>query len=180
MPELLPADPGVFFALLTGYQRTGALKAAVDLELFTAIAEGANTTRALARIALGSQHGCVQRATGAILCWGLNAAGQLGEADVHQERAAGGVDLGVVAARLDHHKWAASLSPRGFLFTIRGLEIYVSDPAHQPLGGDPSNARRHDYPRSRCTTFRAPSPNHPFHRGGRNRTRYLAGVRAGL
>jgi len=48
--------PGLF-AALTGYQRTGALKAAVDLDLFTAIGEGQDTVPALARRCAASERG---------------------------------------------------------------------------------------------------------------------------
>lgn len=41
-------SPELFFETLTAYQRTAALKAAIELDLFTAIAEGATTAAALA------------------------------------------------------------------------------------------------------------------------------------
>jgi SAM-dependent methyltransferase len=43
-----PIDLGTIFSAFAAYQRTGALKAAVELDLFTAIAEGTDTPRALA------------------------------------------------------------------------------------------------------------------------------------
>ena len=48
--------PGLF-AALTGYQRTGALKAAVDLDVFTAIGEGQDTVPALARRCAAAERG---------------------------------------------------------------------------------------------------------------------------
>lgn len=41
-------SPEIIFETLTAYQRTAALKAAIELDLFTAIAEGAQTAEALA------------------------------------------------------------------------------------------------------------------------------------
>ena len=42
------AYPGLVFETLTAYRRTAALKGAIDLDLFTAIGEGASTVAALA------------------------------------------------------------------------------------------------------------------------------------
>ncbi|HZP43370.1 MAG TPA: methyltransferase [Candidatus Binatia bacterium] len=41
-------DFGLVFDLLTGYQRTATIKAAIELDVFTAIGEGADTVEALA------------------------------------------------------------------------------------------------------------------------------------
>ena len=41
-------NPERLFQILTGYQASAALKAAIDLDLFTAVAEGAGTAAALA------------------------------------------------------------------------------------------------------------------------------------
>ncbi len=41
--------PGLFFQTANAYQRTQALKAAVELDLFTAIGEGKDTTSDLAQ-----------------------------------------------------------------------------------------------------------------------------------
>jgi hypothetical protein len=48
MSEAEITIPGLFAALI-GYQRTGTLKGAIDLDLFTSIAEGNDTVAALAR-----------------------------------------------------------------------------------------------------------------------------------
>jgi ubiquinone/menaquinone biosynthesis C-methylase UbiE len=45
------------FASLTGYQRTGSLKAAIELDVFTAIAEGHDTVPALARRVQAAERG---------------------------------------------------------------------------------------------------------------------------
>lgn len=45
------------FATLTAYQRTGALKAAIDLDVFTAVAEGHATPAALARRCSAAERG---------------------------------------------------------------------------------------------------------------------------
>lgn len=46
--ETVQPSPELFFATLTAYQRTAALKAAIELDVFTAIAEGAQTAEAIA------------------------------------------------------------------------------------------------------------------------------------
>jgi ubiquinone/menaquinone biosynthesis C-methylase UbiE len=48
MPNTLP-NPELFFETMNAYQRTAALKSALELDLFTGIAEGNNTYGALAR-----------------------------------------------------------------------------------------------------------------------------------
>jgi ubiquinone/menaquinone biosynthesis C-methylase UbiE len=50
-------SPTLFFETLGAYERTAALKAAVELELFTAIAEGAVTAQAAARRCGASERG---------------------------------------------------------------------------------------------------------------------------
>src|SRR5919202_705229 len=42
-------SPELFFETMNDYQRTAALKAAIELDLFTAIGEGAHTAEALAQ-----------------------------------------------------------------------------------------------------------------------------------
>jgi hypothetical protein len=42
-------SPEKFFETLTAYQHTAALKAAIELDLFTAIGDGQNTVQALAK-----------------------------------------------------------------------------------------------------------------------------------
>lgn len=49
--------PQLFFETLNAYQRTEALKAAIELDVFTAIAERANTSEALARRCQTSERG---------------------------------------------------------------------------------------------------------------------------
>src|SRR5947199_10811038 len=43
-----PPSPALFFDTVNGYQRSAAMKAAVDLGLFTAVAEGKDTAAAIA------------------------------------------------------------------------------------------------------------------------------------
>jgi 2-polyprenyl-3-methyl-5-hydroxy-6-metoxy-1,4-benzoquinol methylase len=50
-------SPERIFATLTAYQQTEALKAAIDLDIFTHIAEGANEAASLAKAIGGSQRG---------------------------------------------------------------------------------------------------------------------------
>ncbi|HEX8456796.1 MAG TPA: class I SAM-dependent methyltransferase [Pyrinomonadaceae bacterium] len=68
-----PPSPERIFQTLTAYQQTAALKAAIELELFTAIAEGADTTAALA-----ARTGAAERGL-RILCDYLTVAQFLGK-----------------------------------------------------------------------------------------------------
>ena len=56
------AYPGLVFETLTAYRRTAALKGAIDLDLFTAIASGASTAAAI-----GARCGAAERGV-RILC----------------------------------------------------------------------------------------------------------------
>src|SRR5436309_3059612 len=48
MPASAPPSPQLFFDTINAYQRTAALKSAIELEFFSAIARGHNTSAALA------------------------------------------------------------------------------------------------------------------------------------
>jgi 2-polyprenyl-3-methyl-5-hydroxy-6-metoxy-1,4-benzoquinol methylase len=50
-------NPEVIFETLNAYQQTAALKAAIELDIFTAIAEGANTPSALAKRCQAAERG---------------------------------------------------------------------------------------------------------------------------
>ena len=52
-----PPSPDLFFDTVQAYQRTAALRAAIDLNLFTAIADGAHTVPALAARCHASERG---------------------------------------------------------------------------------------------------------------------------
>src|SRR5579862_2272699 len=52
-----PPNPMLIFETLNAFQRTGALKAGIDLDIFTAIGEGADTVEALAQRTGGSARG---------------------------------------------------------------------------------------------------------------------------
>jgi 2-polyprenyl-3-methyl-5-hydroxy-6-metoxy-1,4-benzoquinol methylase len=70
-------SPNLFFDTINAYQRTAAIKAAVELDLFTAIAEGAQTPRELAEKCGASERGL------RILCDYLTILGFL---DKHENR----------------------------------------------------------------------------------------------
>jgi ubiquinone/menaquinone biosynthesis C-methylase UbiE len=72
------------FASLTGYQRTGSLKAAIELDVFTAIAEGHDTVPALARRVQAAERGV------RILCDTLVVIGFLTKRDGRYGLVAGG------------------------------------------------------------------------------------------
>ena len=50
-------SPALFFETINAYQRTAALKAAIELNLFTAIGEGRETARALSESCRASERG---------------------------------------------------------------------------------------------------------------------------
>ena len=56
-PELAQPSPQLFFQTINSYQRTEALRAAIELEVFTAIAEGKATTAEIARRCEASERG---------------------------------------------------------------------------------------------------------------------------
>src|SRR3954452_1030334 len=64
-------DPGPIWDALNGYQKTAALRAGIELDVFTAIAEGSNTAEAIATRSKASQRGV------RILCDYLCVAGFL-------------------------------------------------------------------------------------------------------
>jgi 2-polyprenyl-3-methyl-5-hydroxy-6-metoxy-1,4-benzoquinol methylase len=68
-------DPGMILQTLTAFEQTQALKGAIDLDLFTAIADGATTPAALAKSLSASERGV------RILCDYLTVHGFLTKAD---------------------------------------------------------------------------------------------------
>ena len=70
-----PPSPERIFDTLIGYERTAALKAAIDLDIFTAIAEGHNSVDKLAQRSQASPRGV------RILCDYLVISGLLGKSD---------------------------------------------------------------------------------------------------
>jgi hypothetical protein len=57
VPQTQQPSPELFFETMNAYQRTAALKAAIELDLFTAIGEGAQTVEALAQRCETSERG---------------------------------------------------------------------------------------------------------------------------
>src|SRR5665213_2491982 len=68
-----PPDPGMIFQAMNAWQFSFALKGAIELDLFTAIAEGANTAAPLAARCQASEKGI------RVLCDYLTVAGFLGK-----------------------------------------------------------------------------------------------------
>jgi hypothetical protein len=63
-PAAHPPSPQLFFETVNSYQRTEALKAAIELEVFTAIGEGKSTAAELAeRCGTALSEACVFFAT---------------------------------------------------------------------------------------------------------------------
>lgn len=61
-PDPQPS-PELFFSTLNAYHNTEALKAAIELEVFTAIADGNHTAEAIAHRCQASERGCAFSAT---------------------------------------------------------------------------------------------------------------------
>ncbi len=53
----VPVNPGLVFDMLNAYQRTAALKAAIDLDLFRAVGEGPGDVASMARHCAASERG---------------------------------------------------------------------------------------------------------------------------
>ena len=75
MQQTAPVTPDLFWETMTGYQRSETLKAAVDLEVFTKIAEGKRSARAIAEASNASERGI------RILCDTLTVMGFLTKTD---------------------------------------------------------------------------------------------------
>jgi hypothetical protein len=75
MESAAPPTPERFFAAASAYQQTAALKAAVELDVFTAIAGGADTAEAVAKACDASERGV------RILCDALTVFGFLTRSD---------------------------------------------------------------------------------------------------
>lgn len=57
MPETPPPSPDLFFDTITAYQKTAALKAAIDLGIFTVLADKALTAKQIAHQTTASERG---------------------------------------------------------------------------------------------------------------------------
>jgi SAM-dependent methyltransferase len=76
-PAAQQPSPQLFFQTINAYQRTEALKAAIDLEVFTAISEGNNTSSEIAKRCETSERGM------RILCDYLTIMGMLSKENEH-------------------------------------------------------------------------------------------------
>src|SRR5450432_3843556 len=76
-PATQPPSPHLFFQTVNSYQRTAALKAAIELEVFTAMGEGNATAAAIAERCQTSERGM------RILCDYLCIMGFLTKDDGH-------------------------------------------------------------------------------------------------
>ncbi|HXJ97042.1 MAG TPA: class I SAM-dependent methyltransferase [Terriglobia bacterium] len=74
-PQALPPDPATIFEALNSYQRSAALKAAIELEVFTGIGEGKADVESLAKRCEATERGI------RILCDYLTIQGFLGKED---------------------------------------------------------------------------------------------------
>ena len=119
-PQALPPDPIAIFDALNAYQRSAALKAAIELDLFTGIGEGNADVKSLAKRCDASERGI------RILCDYLTIQGFLAKQDRHYSLAAHS------AAFLDRR------SPK-YLGTIAR---FMNSPAHMERFQDLASAVR--------------------------------------
>ena len=56
-PSEAPLNPGIVFDMVQSHQRTAALKAAIDLDLFRAVGEGPGDVVSIARHCSASERG---------------------------------------------------------------------------------------------------------------------------
>ncbi len=112
-----PPSPVRFFETITGYQRTAALKAAVELALFTAIGAGNRSVAALAERCSASERGV------RILCDYLVIAGFLTKS---------GAEYGLTADSatfLDRKSPAYIGAATDFIASPALIELFLADPA---------------------------------------------------
>src|ERR1700729_1378306 len=76
-PENAAPNPGLIFEMLQAHQRTAALKAAIDLDIFRAVGEGPGDAASIARQCSASERGV------RILCDFLVISGILTKQDGH-------------------------------------------------------------------------------------------------
>jgi ubiquinone/menaquinone biosynthesis C-methylase UbiE len=112
-----PPSPAHFFNTISGYQRTAALKAAIELALFTAIASGHRSAATLAK-----QCGAAERGV-RILCDYLVVAGFLTKS---------GTEYGLTpdsATFLDRKSPAYVGAVADFIASPELMELFLADPA---------------------------------------------------
>ena len=71
MQQTAPVTPTPFFEAVTGFQRSAAIKAAIELDVFTVIGKGSDTTQSIANACGASERGV------RILCDSLTMMGFL-------------------------------------------------------------------------------------------------------
>lgn len=116
-------NPAIIFDNLVGYQRTAALRTAIDLDIFTAVGEGANTPESLAPRTHASSRGL------RILCDFLVTLGLLNKADETYSL------TDVSATFLDHRSPACIASCAHFLTNPMLTEGFHSLTQSVRLGG---------------------------------------------
>jgi 2-polyprenyl-3-methyl-5-hydroxy-6-metoxy-1,4-benzoquinol methylase len=77
MQQTAPLSPQLFFETITAFQRSAAIKSAVELDIFTKIAEGNKTAQTISRACKTSERGT------RILCDALTVMGFLTKKDEH-------------------------------------------------------------------------------------------------
>src|SRR3954451_13130629 len=114
MTTVAPVSPDVIFETLFAYQQTAALKSAIELDLFTAIAEGARTPTAIAARVAATDRGV------RILCDFLTTLGLLEKSD-------GQYGLGPVAAAFLVRTSPTYMGTRATFLTMPGVKLNFED-----------------------------------------------------
>lgn len=112
-----PPSPALFFNTLVGYQRTAALKAAIELALFTAIGEGNRSAADIAKRCGAAERGV------RILCDYLVVAGFLAKSGTEYAL------TGDSAAFLDRKSPTYIGAATDFLTSPGLIELFLTDPA---------------------------------------------------
>ncbi len=113
----LPPSPVLFLDTLVGYQRSAALKAAIELALFTAIGEGNRSAAAIAKRCAASERGV------RILCDYLVVAGFLTKSGAEYELTADS------AVFLDRRSASYIGAAAEFIASPMLVEAFLTDPA---------------------------------------------------
>lgn len=124
-----PLTPELFFEMLNGHQRTAALQAAIELDLFRAIGEGPGDAASLARQCSASERGI------RVLCDFLTIKGLLVKEDGHYRHSP------TSAAFLDPRSPACLAPTAQFLLNPKMVEVYdhlaeIVRSGHTSLPGD--------------------------------------------
>jgi SAM-dependent methyltransferase len=153
-PQALPPDPTAVFDALTSYQRSAALKAAIELDVFTGIGEGNENVQSLAKRCEATERGI------RILCDYLTIQGFLAKQDHRYSltpTSAAFLDrrspkyLGTIARFMDSPAHIARLQSLASI--VRGGDSLI----HEDGSADEGNAEWIEFARSMAPMMALPA-----------------------